>query len=133
MTLFEDEADLFLVFLNNIHPALKFTQIKDFPLPFLMFWFIEILRVFLTSFYRKTRFTGLYSRWDTFCFIKRKINIIKKINHMALKICSKTKQDDEIRFITTTLRENAYPLGIVQSVIKHKITEFKKVRPVSVQ
>lgn len=48
-------------------------------------------------------------------------------------ICSDIKLDDELRFIPSTLRNNAYPLGIVQAIIKNKIIEFNKVKPAIVK
>lgn len=48
-------------------------------------------------------------------------------------ICSQTMLDDEMKFITRTLCNNAYSLDIVQSVISNKISDFNKMKPASVQ
>lgn len=129
------EADHLLSSLNNTHPTLKFTQEKeiDSSLPFLDVLVSRSSLGLLTFVYRKPTFTSLYTRWDSFCPVKRKINLIKTLIYRALMICSKAKLDDELKFITTTLCKNAYPLNIVESIIKNKIAEFNKVKPASVQ
>lgn len=80
---------------------------------------------FLTSVYRKPTFAGLYTRWDSFCPTKRKINIIKTLLHRALKICSELFLNDEINFIKDILCNLGYPLDTVNSVIPSKVEEFR--------
>lgn len=48
-------------------------------------------------------------------------------------ICSITRLDFELIFITHTLCNNAYHLGIVQLIIKYKNAEFNKVQLATVQ
>lgn len=68
--LFDNEikADQCLMSLNNMHPALKFTQEKEAisSLPFLDVLVSRSTSAFITSVYRKPKFTSLYIRWDFF-------------------------------------------------------------------
>ena len=110
---------------NYIHPALKFTLDKetDYTLSFLdVLVHMTPLR-YVTSIYRKYTFTGLYTRWDSFCPIQQKINLIKTRTHRALKICSESTLDAEIKFIYSTCsgRENSY-FGLACNLIRHLIS-----------
>ena len=58
---------------------------------------------------------------------------IKTLTHRALMICSESKLDDEVEFITVTLCKNGFPEDIVRSVIRDKISDFNKIKPDSVQ
>ena len=79
--------------LNLLHPALKFTIEKEQnnSLHFLDVLIEKEGTGFLTSIYRKPRFTGQYIRWNSFSRRTRKISLIKTLVHRALMICSKTK------------------------------------------
>ena len=77
--------------------------------------------------------TGLYIHWDSFCPKKQMINLIKTLTHWALMICSESKLDDEVEFITGTLCNNGFPEDIVRSLIRDKISDFSKIKPDSVQ
>lgn len=65
----KDTANESLKYLNSLHNSIKFTikfeQAKEIP-------FLVILlkrwpnNAFVTSVYRKTTFTGLYAKWDSF-------------------------------------------------------------------
>ena len=48
-------------------------------------------------------------------------------------ICSESKLDDEVDFITGTLCNNSYSEDIVRSVFWDKISDFSKIKPDSVQ
>ena len=62
----------------------------------------------------------------------KKVNFIKTLVHRALMICSKSKLNDEIMFISMTLCSNGFPWNVVQTVIKNKIIDFNKIKFVSV-
>ena len=81
----------------------------------------------------KPTFSGLYIRWESFCPKKRKISLIKTLTHRALMICSESKLNDEVEFITGTLCNNYFPKDIFRSVIRNKISDLSKIKPVSVQ
>ena len=103
-----------------MHPALRFTLEKEnnFTLSFLDVLVYKETSAFLTA-------------W--FCPKKWKINLIETLTHRALMICSKSKMDDEVDFITGTLCNNGFPEDIVRSVIRDKISDFSKIKPDSVQ
>ena len=44
-------------------------------------------------------------------------------------ICSKSKLDNKMRFISDTHCNNGCPEGIVWSVIGNKINDFNKIKP----
>ena len=51
--------------------------------------------------YRKPTIIGSYTRWNSFCLSRRKINSIKALVQRTLMICSKPKIADELDFIKT--------------------------------
>ena len=122
----EIEAGLFFIFLNNIHPAFKFTLDKktDYMLTFLEVLVCRTPLCYITSIYRKLTFRDLYTQWDSFCPTQPKINLIKTLTDRALMICSESTFDLEIKFISETLCNNGFLLNVVQTVITDKITEF---------
>ena len=96
----EDECNEFFSHLNSLHPSLCFTFEKECnrTLPFL-----DVLKEkndleFVTSIYRKPTFTGQYIRWNSFCPMKRKTNLISTLVHRALVICSKSTLQNELSF-----------------------------------
>ena len=75
--------------------ALHFTFEKEEnnSLPFLDVLVEKSDTGFLTSVYRKPTFSGLYTRWSSFCPKQRKISLIKTLAHRAQMICSKSNLD----------------------------------------
>ena len=86
----EKDANSFLLQLNSMHLALKFTVEKEsnHQLAFLDVLVHITSIAFLTSVYRKPTFSGRYTRWDSFCPQQRKINLIKTLVYRALMISS---------------------------------------------
>ena len=80
----------------------------------------------LRSIYRKPTFTGLYIRLDSFCPKKRKFNLIKTLIHRALMICSESKLDSEVSFITEALWNIGFPEDIDRAINRDKISHFHK-------
>ena len=74
---------------------------------------------FLTSVYRKPTFSGLYTRWGSFCPKQRKISLIKTLTHEKL-----TKLDSELEKLTKIFLENGYPEDVISVNIKEKIGNF---------
>ena len=74
----EDECNEFFSHLNSLHPSLRFTFEKECnrTLPFLDVLVEKNDDEFVTSIYRKPTFTGQYIRWNSFCPMKRKTNLI---------------------------------------------------------
>ena len=85
----EDECNEFFSHLNSLHPLLRFTFGKECnrTLPFLDVLVEKNDHKFVTSIYRKPTFTGQYIRWNSFCPMKRKTNLISTLVHRALVTC----------------------------------------------
>ena len=117
--------------LNLLHPALKFTIEKEQnnSLHFLDVLVEKEGTGFLTSIYRKPRFTGQYIRWNSFSRRTRKISLIKTLVHRALMICSKTKLGPELDKIKQLLIENGYPVDVLLSCINQKLANFAAEKP----
>ena len=126
----ESDCDKFLSSLNSLHPALHFTFEKEVnqSLPFLDVFIEKSGNNFLTSIYRKPTFTGQYLRWDSFGPTKRKTNLIGTLVHRALKICSKSKLQQELDQIRAILLNNGYPEYIINTSISKKISKFNSAK-----
>ena len=83
---------------------------------------------FLTSVYRKLTFSGLYTRWESFCPQQRKIILINTHVHRAFLISSKCFLDDEIAFIRSTLSNNGYPLSVLDGVVHDFVNRFNRAK-----
>ena len=119
----EGDVDDFLVTLNCLHPALKFTFEKehDGKLPFLDIVVEKTELGFETSVYQKPTFFGQYIRCESFSPRKRKTNLIATLVHKALMICTKSRLKLEIDFIKMILLDNGYLEDIVLKHISKKI------------
>ena len=115
----EDECNEFFSHLNSLHPSLRFTFEKECnrTLPFLDVLVEKNDDEFVTSFYRKPTFTGQYIRWNSFCPMKRKTNLISTLVHRALVICSKSTLENELSNIRSILINNGYPEAIINTVM----------------
>ena len=119
----QSEVDPFLVTLNSLHPNLKFTVEKevDKSLPFMDVKAMKRNGKLIRTVYRKPTFTGLYTRWDSFCATKYKTNLVKSLVHRSVKICSKEMLDDELQILTDIFGQNGYPLGLVQKIMRSTV------------
>ena len=119
-----DSAVKFLHCLNDLHPGvLKFTMEgeEERRLPFMDVLVRREQNRFTTSVYRKPTFTGLYTRWDSYCPTSRKIALIRSITQRAKKICSPQYLDDEAEKLQAIFWKNGYPEPIVSRVIKQTL------------
>ena len=114
--------------LNSMHSSLKFTVEKEsnHRLPFLDVLVHKTFTAFITSVNRKPTFSGLYTRWDSFCPQQHKINLIKTLVYHARMISSKCFIGDEIKFIKSTLSKNGYPLSILDGVVHDVMIKFDR-------
>ena len=71
------QALWFFGFLNELHPALRFTMESevDSQLPFMDVLLRRKEGALVKSVYRKPTFTGLYTRWDLFSPTHQKIGM----------------------------------------------------------
>ena len=122
----ETQCDQIFVVLNSLHPSHRFTveKEKDGVLPFLDVKIEKSSNEFLTSVYRKLTFTGLYTNWNSFEPTKRKTNLVGILVHRALKICSKSKLQEELNQIRSILQQNGNPEIVTNSSIRNKISRF---------
>ena len=83
-------ATRFLQYLNTRHPNINFTIEfeENHEIPFLDVRVKRNLNTFTTTVHRKTTFTGLYTKWDSFTPRKYKINLIRTLTYRCLRICS---------------------------------------------
>ena len=116
----EKDADLFLA-----HASLKSTVERESNHRIDVFVH-KTPTAFLTSVYRKPTFSGLYTRWDSFCPLQRKINLIKTLVYRALMISSKCFLGDEIKSIKSTSSKNGYPLSVLDSVVNDVMIKFDR-------
>ena len=115
---------------THLTPTKDFTKEKEsnHQLAFLDIFVNKTSTTFPTSVYRKPTFSGLYTRWDSFCPQQRKINSIKTLVHRAHMISSKCFLDDEIEFIRSTLSKNGYPLSVLDSVVQYVLNRFDRAK-----
>ena len=111
--------------LNFLHPSFRFTveKEKDGVLPFLDVKIKKSSNEFLTSIYRKSIFTVLWTNWNSFEPTKRKTNLVGTL-HCALKICSKSKLQEELNQIRSIPQQNGYPKTVINNSIQNKISRF---------
>ena len=124
----EDKCNEFLSHLNSLHPSLRFTFEKECNrnLPFLDVLVEKNDHEFVTSTYKKPTFTGQYIRWNFFCPMKRKINLMfcNLLVHRALVICSESTLQNELTNICTILINNGYPEDVINIAITKKMNQF---------
>ena len=123
----EDECNEFFHHLNSLHPSLRFAFEKECnrTLPFLDVLVEKNYHEFVTSIYREPTFTGQYIRWNSFCPMKRKTNLISTLVHRALVICSKSSLQNELSNIRSILVNNGCPEAVINTVITKKINQFR--------
>ena len=125
----EDECNEFFSHLNSLHPLLRFAFEKgcNRTLSFLDVLVEKNDHELVTSIYRKPTFTGYYIRWNSFCPMKRKTNLISSLVHGALVICSKSTLQNELSNIHSILINNGCPEAVINAVITKKINQFYRV------
>ena len=115
----EEKARIFFSRLNGLHPNLRFTMELESNgrLPFMDVLVEKGEGVLERSVYRKPTFTGLYTRWDSFCPIKHKINLVRSLTSRAMRICSQVNLESEFDCLRGIFRKNGYPSGIVERIM----------------
>ena len=129
-TLFNNtnEVSLFLNYINNKHPNIKFTNELEAncKLPFLDVLTIKEQFQFQTSVFHKKTFTGLYTKWDSFIPRKYKINLINTLLDRYWKICSNENLFNlEVTKLKQLLMRNGYPNGIINYNVKNFVNKRK--------
>ena len=105
--------------LNSLHPCLKFTVEKERErsLPFMD---VRVTRKekLVRSVYRKPTFTGLYTRWDSFCPTQHKTNLVRSLVNRAIKICSSETLEEELDMLKEIFSKNGYPMEMVKRIME---------------
>ena len=113
------ESLRFLSRLNSLHPSLQFTMEgeNEGKLPFLDVMVLREFDRYATTIYRKPTFTGLYTRWDSYCARGRKIALVRSLVSRAQKICSPEYLDNEVNTLKSIFLGNGYPPPVIERVI----------------
>ena len=127
----QKQADALFKSLSKLHPSLAFTMEEEVEksLPYLDVLVERSNNSFVTSVYRKPTFDGQYIPWDSFCPMQRKINLISCFVHRALKICSASKLDEEIKTISSIFLHLGYPEFVIKRTIRITLERNSKPRP----
>ena len=123
-----DEYNEFFSHLNSLHQSLRFTfeKVCNGTLPFLDVLVEKNDHEFVTSIYIKPTFIGQYIRWNSFCPMKRKTNLISTPIHRALVTCTKSTLQNELSNICSILINYGYPEAVINTVITKKINQFRR-------
>ena len=76
------------------------------------------------SVYRKPTFTGLYTRWDSFCDTKQKIGLVRSLTWRAMKICSESTLDVELNKLRGIFEQNGFPINVINTTFKKVAMSF---------
>jgi hypothetical protein len=123
--------------LSQLHRSLKFTsEEENKETKSLSFLDVHIERQagigFATRIYRKSTYSGLITRWDSFVPKRYKYNAVSTMVYRAIKICSTYKLlDEKFNFIRTVTAENGYPTAFVESIIRRQLNLVYSPRPVT--
>ena len=125
-----ERALKFLDCLNRLHKALKFTMEseEEGQLPFLEVLVMKEVGKFATTIYSKPTFTGLYTRWDSYCATGQKIALLRSLTQRAKKICSPQHLGIEIMKLKSIFSINGYPEPIVDRVMRHVLRVAQGLR-----
>ena len=120
---FENEHDalLFLDYINQQHPNIKFTYEteKNGSLPFLDILITKHSDNYTTSIFHKKTYTGLLTNFLSFSPLRYKIGLITTLLHRTRKINNtNTGFQQDVRQLITTLKRNTFPSHLIDKVIK---------------
>lgn len=122
--LFSDPShvDKFLNYLNSKHPNIKFTKDieQNNKLSFLDVCVNNNNNNLVTSVYRKSTFTGLFTNFASFIPYIYKLNLVKILIYRAFRLSSTyLNLHSELVNIKEFLINNGYKVSVVETTIKH--------------
>ena len=122
---FDNEQDswIFLIFLRNRHPNIKFTIEKQISHDV----FISGInnQNLIRQTYHKSTYIGLLFNFKSFASFSYKISLIKCLTDRSFKICNNWNSfHNDIENIKSNLIKNAYPPFLIDKVIK-KYLDYK--------
>ena len=100
-----------LDFFNNVHPVIKLTneKEKDNRIAFLDVLFSRRIDCSMKrNIFRKNRWTGQYTHFQSFTALQYKINLVNCLRHGIKPIYSEDSVDSEIDIPKNTLRKNGH-------------------------
>lgn len=135
--IFPENTDItqLLTFMNSRHSNMKFTHELESN-NCISFIGLTIshndcngVHGYLTSVYRKPTFTGLFTNYNSFTPLLYRLSVFKCLIYRAFQLCSNWSQiHDEISYLKSLLLRNAYPLWILDSIVKRSINNFLNSR-----
>ena len=110
-----NKSEEFLTLLNNIHCSLKFTTEMEHEnaIPFLDINVQRTGNELRRSIYRKKTFTGLYTRFDSFCPMNQKLSTLKSLVARAVKLCTPELLEQEMDKLRLIFMNNGFPIKII--------------------
>ena len=121
--LFNDEshAQLFLNFINEFHPNIRFSMDKESnnQISFLDILISRCNGQFVTGVYRKSTFTGLGLNFFSHCYSIFKSNSCKTLLSRAYSLSSSwIKFHEEISFLRNYFIGNCYPSSFIDNILR---------------
>ena len=117
----ENEATIFLSYLNSKHESIKFTMEVESnkQLPFLDVQLDNSGKTFLTNIYRKVTFTGVLTNYLSFTAMRYKIGLVKCLIDRVFKINNTWLGfHKDLKKVFTFLKQNCYPEEILYKVTR---------------
>ena len=86
---------------------------------------------FVTNFYWKPTFNGVYTHFESFLSTAYKFGLVNTLAYRCFRICSDwTKFNQELRFLKGVFLKNGYPSGFIDSCFKKVIDNVSTESPV---
>ena len=123
-----NKSEEFLTLLNNIHCSLNFTTEMEHEnaIPFLDINVQRTGNELHRSIYRKKTFTGLYTRFDSFCPMNQKLSTLKSLVARAVKLCTPELLEQEMDKLRSIFMNNGFPIKIINKYIQQAMTPMTK-------
>ena len=122
----------FCNYFNTCHPNMSFSfeQEKNGKLTFLDMEVSREKRKFVTTFYRKPTFRGVYTHFESFLPTIYKFGMVYTQAYRCFKICSDwTKFHEELRFLKQVFLKIVYPLSFIDTCFKTFVDKLFIKRP----
>ena len=127
-----EHLSTFCNYINTCHPNMSFSfeQEKNGKLSFLD---IEVSREkgkFVSTVYRKSTFSGVYTHFESFLPKIYKFGMVDDLAYRCFKICSDwTRFHEELSFLKQVFLKNGYPLSFIGNCFKTFVDKLFVKRP----
>ena len=131
--LFQNDSHIecFHAYLNSRHPNMNFTfeVERSDCLPFLDVHVFRSEGQFMTSVYRKSSFSGVYTNFGSFIPELYKHNLVSTLLFRIVKLCCSVEQvQREVSILKSILRKNAYPRSLLDQLARQFFDKYSSVR-----